>query len=1095
MHDPNVLGLIVWLFDSDENRSFLDRLWQTVKDTLTSNIIGAGGVASTLALFYWAKLRGFFRELKKSREDEAHLYNLVPWSFLPTFAPKSRKAVVLLEAINRGALDSLAEDVTAPKTTKHRAPILRRFIEGVNSALSPSLRPEKAKLVWTPEAIDHLRNAQRFFVPPACTVDEPGKSPMTADGIRSLVEWMGESTESGKRDKQAGRFWILASGRSGKTTFMNRLFLELVGRGNPDIEAETPAGGLLPVPMLAAAEMLRPHLQRIEHLKGAKNVLSEFAIAWLDDRNISIPDNKKGAYGKAFNEALTNGEIVLLLDGVDELQHQDLATFTKDLLKLVKFWVASNKPGAAIVPTRRSLSLDEVWTYEQIALSLDRRMPDGSPMAKIRETVKSAVKELIERHDEAVRQGMTDQEHHWLCQTGNFHLFVDSLTPQTTEREIRRLADSQPHLFRQIFDQAVRHIGAEEDMAQIRDRLFDLSVCDPTAPRDGAPAKPFRDNDRIAERVNSLTEITQSTIKGPAFRSAAMREYFLAGRIAREVLDPAVRTDDTDELARNDRWDSAKRDAIISWIEPVSAKKTARLRSRLHRRTEGSPINPTMRRNLLDLLLAFDRQNPLDDIDLSEIPGERIDLKRLTIRNCSFAKARLHDAELSGATFSNCDFSGADLSAADALATRFENCTFDSAEVRDMAIHDAVFSGNGANQRLLLEQRGAHDFRTRYRDEFGDAWPAFQKAALGPEFEQLEDNAYLPRIREAVQAWDSSQPVYLIDLMAGGNYRRVTDLLDEFSNLRILGIDRDPSKHPPHDRLGWTLAELGSPKSNGQDPLGVDLRDALTRSFGESSYPVQTIVGKKALHEIDRALQPKLIERCAEALAPAGRLILFVDAPGPADHSDLDAAELSKIHTQLSTLRTFLGGDPSPAEVLAKIESFSFDGSATSQIGFTNAWIMLKDWVNQNRHEVENRYFASVAEIKDWAAPCLGEPVWIANAKYRLNPLMFNELGIQSVLHHVSVHGASSVTRDRRQLQEMISESERLNVLVEFSRKHLADSDLGAKLGADARPIALGKLDSALSPLDTGARAWSFALNCSVLVFEKGPGRKVSSGQ
>src|SRR6476646_3528669 len=102
----------------------------------------------------------------RSREDEPHLYNLVPWSFLPTFAAKSRKAVVLLEAVNRGALDSLAEDVKPEKTTRHRAPFFRRFIEGVNGALSPSLKPEKAKLVWTTEAIDHLRHAQRFFVPP-----------------------------------------------------------------------------------------------------------------------------------------------------------------------------------------------------------------------------------------------------------------------------------------------------------------------------------------------------------------------------------------------------------------------------------------------------------------------------------------------------------------------------------------------------------------------------------------------------------------------------------------------------------------------------------------------------------------------------------------------------------------------------------------------------------------------------------------------------------------------------------------------------------------------------------------------------------------
>jgi hypothetical protein len=329
--------------------------------------------------------------------------------------------------------------------------------------------------------------------------------------------------------------------------------------------------------------------------------------------------------------------------------------------------------------------------------------------------------------------------------------------------------------------------------------------------------------------------------------------------------------------------------------------------------------------------------------------------------------------------------------------------------------------------------------------------------------------------------------------MAGGSYERVTDLLDEFSNLHILGIDRDLNKHKRPGRLAWKQLELGGGKLKGQDRLGLDLRTFLTNELGQSAYPAHAIIGKKALHEIDRSLQPALLEQCAQALAPGGQMILFVDAPGPANPDDLDVAELTKIHGELSTLRDCLRRDPSPRDVRAAIENLSYDGSPTSQIGFANTWIMLKDWVNQNRHEVANRYFASVAEIKQWASPCLGEPQSATNAKYRLNPLMFNELGILSVLHHVKVHGAESVVTDRRRLQEMISESDRLNVLVEFSRKHLADKPLGANLEAAESPISLVSLNPDLEPLDTGTKAWSFALNCSVLVFEKSVDLEVSA--
>jgi len=35
----------------------------------------------------------------------------------------------------------------------------------------------------------------------------------------------------------------------------------------------------------------------------------------------------------------------------------------------------------------------------------------------------------------------------------------------------------------------------------------------------------------------------------------------------------------------------------------------------------------------------------------------------------------------------------------------------------------------------------------------------------------------------------------------------------------------------------------------------------------------------------------------------------------------------------------------------------------------------LKDWANSNRHELEHRYFASIAELREWATPWFSEPV------------------------------------------------------------------------------------------------------------------------
>jgi hypothetical protein len=81
---------------------------------------------------------------------------------------------------------------------------------------------------------------------------------------------------------------------------------------------------------------------------------------------------------------------------------------------------------------------------------------------------------------------------------------------------------------------------------------------------------------------------------------------------------------------------------------------------------------------------------------------------------------------------------------------------------------------------------------------------------------------------------------------------------------------------------------------------------------------------------------------------------------------------------------------------------------------------------------------------------------------------------------------ADIVARDQQQLLEWIWKSERLKVLVDFTKKHLpSGSPLARALGAREQSIQLELIHPALAALNTGYTAPSFDLPCAVLVFEK----------
>ena len=51
---------------------------------------------------------------------------------------------------------------------------------------------------------------------------------------------------------------------------------------------------------------------------------------------------------------------------------------------------------------------------------------------------------------------------------------------------------------------------------------------------------------------------------------------------------------------------------------------------------------------------------------------------------------------------------------------------------------------------------------------------------------------------------------------------------------------------------------------------------------------------------------------------------------------------------------------------LKLIENLNFKANNDDAAIFSNLWVLLKDWANENKNEVKNRYFSSAAEIVEW---------------------------------------------------------------------------------------------------------------------------------
>jgi len=397
-------------------------------------LIGAGLIALIGFLIGWLRRR--FHERSISRDPEKVLiWDLGVkrpslWEKFRGSAPDSGRAIALLEAINRGAERAADPSLAAA------------------SANSPT---SKADRIWRPLK-DNLRAARHGFLMPTCRIYDHGNLLHDADGIAVVQHWLEAVTAGSESAEGVGQISIVGAAGTGKTTFLYALFLKLIG-GHP-------------VPMLASADNLQSRPKQIDNLLTAGDSLPAFVSAWLDNRVI-VPHYARATLIRSFTKALKDGEIILILDGVDKLRRQGLGDFAKDLLGpgKVRFWIISeqfsNRPGYEFLRPATRIELDETWSTDHIAAHIRQRWPrhlaadsrlDTHSLTTTRDTFSKVIHDVIEKHDKTAPPGVE----HWLRLPGNLDFFIKSHLQELTkngpidEWEIRRRAESQPYLLSKL---------------------------------------------------------------------------------------------------------------------------------------------------------------------------------------------------------------------------------------------------------------------------------------------------------------------------------------------------------------------------------------------------------------------------------------------------------------------------------------------------------------------------------------------------------------------------------------------------------------------------------------------------------------------
>lgn len=943
-----------------------------------------------------------------------------------------------------------------------------------------------ASLLWDRTWPERDWNAQRAWVEP----DPTGEGSLAGEVLDML------------RNPRAGQVWVLGLAGAGKSTFMNRLFFEALGATRATSDASP--GASAPAPMFIQPRNV--DVGQIAVLRHTGNAFPAFIDGWLQNRSIAVAEDDRPALVRDFEQALRDGRIALFVDGFDELVDLGLLSFFQGLLDRTACWVCAERSDRRVSRSGATVALPGTWTLDQIEGHLAARWPEKPDWA-------ARVHALLRKD--------TDGDH--LVRVPRYlDLFLGLLESRSElpdESDLQALLAGGPELASAIVTAALARLPRSEDVTEheLNARLFQVAAA---RVEQADFVLPRARKDAAWTRILQMTEFV-STVVTPdgdhvRITHPAMVDYFLAGEIASELRSGAAR------ITQGDRhWSRGLLAGVSAWLRRAGDPTVlAEIWHRIRAHDAATPAT-----NLLELAVQLDldaRQHPRDrrpeqdrrrevriaDKDLSGRNLAGAELRLVTFERCQFRGADLTEADLQHATFHDGDFAGANLTGATAQGAEFARCRFLDPEdpdrlpvVTGLQVEAAEFhEGTDAASDVdaaWLTGRGAVRTRTRYGDEFGRVFFRRQAAFLGQVADSLERGAYRERIESALARCAADRPITVVDLMAGGGNEWLAGLVttrdgtpSRFPGLRVLGIDRDEPQLRELRRqfpevFKWHRLEIG--------PGPLDLRAIAGEAFEGPGrrLAVDLVVAKKAIHELRRPHQPRLLRHCFEGLRDGGELVLFADSPGPedpgsegiveADFAALDGevrALLDDPDTGLATIRERV------------VAGLRLGGSPADQARFCNLWVMLKDWANDNRHEVRNRWFSSAAELRAWARDAgFEESAPMAAARYRIAVARFNERGIQRVIHHLERNGAAAIRNDASMLTDWLSATgdERQSLLLEFTAHHLAPgSALAQALGLKPVRVDWGLIHESLRGLPAANReTLSFEFPVHVLSFRK----------
>jgi pimeloyl-ACP methyl ester carboxylesterase len=1036
------------------------------------------GLAVTVAfgLLAWRQGRSGARfnqiQIAKAEAERARIEAIVPdpheiglFDLVPRDTPPAGLSTALLGALNARA-----------------AMVFEHQLRG-------GRRDAQAEQIWGKTWDTRDWNAQQAWVEPY----DNGSG-----GATTLAQDVLTMLRRGER-----RIWVTGPAGAGKSTLMNRLFFEAIGVADGAGSGGTPASPSLPVPMFVQPRNVGA--QGIQQLREASLTLPVFLQGWLANRMITVPAESRDALVSDFGRALEAGDIVLVLDGYDELVDLGLERFLRDLLSHATAWVCAERSDRRLSRTGVSVSLLPTWDLAQIRRHLEVRWPNRPAWTP--------------RVFEHLKQATGDD--HILLVPRYLDLFLRLLEEAQRlpeEAELRELSRGGPELCARIVALALDRLPVAPgiDEHELNARLSRVA-------KDRVLQADFvldrKDRDPTWERILQMTEFVAHvpTTEGDNIRIThpALVDYFLAGQIANELRIGAP------VITQGDRhWSRGLLAGVSLWLR---RSPDPGIVAAVWQRIESAPADAPVA-NLLELsiALASDRQHDprhhrsererrrdvtVSDRDLGGKHLEGAELHLVSFVRCRFTGTNLREADFEHATLQDCELVGADLAGANAVGAEFARCRFrdpanpallpdvDGFLIEGAEFHEGAAAASDADAAWLAA-RGALTKRTRYGNEFGRIFFNRQSAFLGDVAETLERGPYRVRIEAALTRCPPNRPITVVDLMAGGGNEWLAGLVTvsedgrpRFPGLRVLGIDRDEPqlrelKRRFPDVFKWHRHEIGSD--------GIDLPAIVGEVFDPKGerLDADVIVARKALHELRRPLQPRLIAACFAGLRPDGEFVLYADSPGPLEPSE-GAMPDSRFRAIDGEIRGLLLDPRTPLDRIREriVTGLSFDGTEADQAAFCNLWVLVKDWANGNLHEVRNRWFSSAGEIRTWArAAGFTESSPPTAARYRIVVARFNERGIQRALHHVMRNGPEVVTTDAAMLTDWLSGEgdDRLTMLLEFSAHHLAaGGPLADALSAKPEHWDLGKIDRTLSRLSRGRQSATFEFPVHVLSFRK----------